>query len=76
MSSAAAPERKINTWQLAMLAFVAISGGPFGIESAVQAAGPLPTLIGIVFLSVLWAFPQAIMSALRLPHCRVWFWRR
>lgn len=38
-------------------------GGPFGVEPAVEAAGPLWTLIALIVLPLFWSLPQAIMSA-------------
>lgn len=37
--------------------------GPFGIEGAVQAAGPGPTLLGILLLPLVWGLPQALITA-------------
>jgi amino acid transporter len=50
-------------WQLGGFAYVNICGGPFGMESAVNAGGALLTLITIGVLAVCWAMPQALMTA-------------
>lgn len=39
------------------------AGGPFGIEEAVGAAGPLPVFISLFVLGFFWALPQALMTA-------------
>ena len=59
----AQPARVMNWWKLAALSYVAVSGGPFGLEQAIQAGGALPTLILIGVLAVFWALPQALMTA-------------
>ena len=38
-------------------------GGPFGIEDAVGAGGPLLVLVGCVALPILWGLPQACITA-------------
>jgi hypothetical protein len=55
------PLLQLRGWRgsryVAILYFL-ICGGPFGIEVAVTAAGPLPTLIGFLAMPFLWSFPQ------------------
>ena len=58
-----APKRTMTWWQLTAFGYVALGGGPFGMESAVQAGGSLMALCGIIVFSLLWATPQAIMTA-------------
>eukprot|EP00499_Haloplacidia_sp_CaronLabIsolate_P011274 CAMPEP_0196771324 /NCGR_PEP_ID=MMETSP1104-20130614/1620_1 /TAXON_ID=33652 /ORGANISM="Cafeteria sp., Strain Caron Lab Isolate" /LENGTH=597 /DNA_ID=CAMNT_0042141443 /DNA_START=233 /DNA_END=2022 /DNA_ORIENTATION=- len=57
------PKRVVNALSLAFLAYLAVSGGPFGIEDAVSAAGALPTILAILLLPLLWGLPQALMTA-------------
>ena len=59
----AVPQRTMGWWKLAFVAYVAVCGGPFGMEPAVNAAGALPTLILVGILAVFWAMPQALMTA-------------
>lgn len=47
---AAAGRRSISAFRLAMMAYFFTCGGPFGIEPAVLAAGPLYTLVSIFLL--------------------------
>ena len=58
--------RKLGLLSVALLAFFTVCAGPFGIEAAVQAAGPLPVLIGIVLLAILWGMPQALVTGASL----------
>eukprot|EP01138_Halocafeteria_seosinensis_P008386 gb/GECG01008569.1/.p1 GENE.gb/GECG01008569.1/~~gb/GECG01008569.1/.p1 ORF type:complete len:670 (+),score=59.03 gb/GECG01008569.1/:1-2010(+) len=57
------PERTVGAIGLAFVAFVSVCGGPFGIEDAVGAAGPLITLVSLLVLGVFWSLPQALMTA-------------
>ncbi len=36
---------------------------PFGVEQSVAAAGPLPVFIAIALLPMVWAIPQALITA-------------
>jgi len=56
-------ERKLGVIGLAFVTYLAVCGGPFGIESAVGAAGSFPTIVAIAALAVLWELPQALMTA-------------
>ena len=55
-------KKKLGTLGLAALAFYAVSGGPFGIEQAVQAGGPFYALLGFSTILV-WAIPEALITA-------------
>lgn len=48
---------------LAVLMFYNVSGGPFGIEPAVQAAGPMYAIIGFMVFPLIWCIPEALMTA-------------
>lgn len=54
--------RRVGVLGIASIAFFTICGGPNGIEAAVQAGGPLVYLIGILAMSILWSFPQALIT--------------
>lgn len=62
-TAAAGLPRTVGVVALAGLAFVTICAGPFGIEEAVHASGPLPVAGAVVALAVLWGLPQALMCA-------------
>nr|GEU75775.1 probable polyamine transporter At1g31830 isoform X1 [Tanacetum cinerariifolium] len=42
---------------------VEYSGGPFGIEDSVRAAGPFLALIGFLVFAVIWSVPEALITA-------------
>jgi amino acid transporter len=53
----------VGLLKFVFLAFFLTCGGPYGIEDAVGAAGPLITLCAFVVLPIIWAVPQALMTA-------------
>ena len=53
---------KLGLSSLVFLTFYSVSGGAFGIEQIVQAAGPLYALLGFSLLLV-WAVPEALVTA-------------
>lgn len=55
--------RTAKTWQLALIAFFVVSGGPVGFEQAVKSGGVALTLIGLIVFPILWALPAALMTA-------------
>lgn len=48
---------------LMMLVYLNTVGGPFGIEPAVGAGGPLLTIVGVFVVGFGWGMPQSLMSA-------------
>jgi polyamine:H+ symporter len=64
------PKRVMMVWHLSAIAYVAVCAGPFGIESAIQAAGAFPTILGILLLPILYGFPQALMVAELSSMCK------
>lgn len=48
---------------LVILIFYGVSGGPFGLEPAVMAGGPLLTLLGLIVLPFCWSIPEALVTA-------------
>ena len=61
----AAPEmtRTLRWYHLLLLCFFWTCGGPFGIEPAVGAGGPVLTLLGLLAVALFWGVPQAMLSA-------------
>ena len=55
--------RKVGILQLVALAYFTTAGGPFGLEVCVSSGGPLLTLIGLMIMPLLYAAPQALMTA-------------
>ncbi len=60
---AAAPRGALSALGVAVVLFGNVAGGPFGIEPAVGAAGPLPTLVMLALAAGAWSLPQALMAA-------------
>jgi amino acid transporter len=50
--------RGVTWWRLAMIAFIFTCSGPGGLEQVVIAGGPMPALIGIFLVPVLYVIPQ------------------
>ncbi|XP_068650638.1 probable polyamine transporter At1g31830 [Aristolochia californica] len=55
--------RKVSLIPLVFLIFYEVSGGPFGIEDSVNAAGPLLALIGFLVFPFIWSIPEALITA-------------
>ncbi|KAK7386823.1 hypothetical protein VNO78_27160 [Psophocarpus tetragonolobus] len=48
---------------LVFLIFYEVSGGPFGVEDTVHAAGPLLALLGFLVFPFIWSVPEALITA-------------
>eukprot|EP00871_Galdieria_phlegrea_P000676 jgi/Galph1/1609/GphlegSOOS_G280.1 len=57
------PPRTLGVLPLACLMFLVTAGGGYGLEPIVQAAGPLPALLGLLVVPWIWSAPQALMTA-------------
>ncbi|MQL97399.1 hypothetical protein Taro_030094 [Colocasia esculenta] len=55
--------RKVSVLPLVFLIFYEVSGGPFGVEDSVQAAGPLLALVGFLVFPLIWSIPEALITA-------------
>ncbi|GAB2230282.1 hypothetical protein Droror1_Dr00014542 [Drosera rotundifolia] len=55
--------RKVSVLPLVFLIFYEVSGGPFGIEDSVGAAGPLLALLGFLVFPFIWSIPEALITA-------------
>ncbi|KAJ4976349.1 hypothetical protein NE237_001455 [Protea cynaroides] len=55
--------KKLSVLPLVFLIFYEVSGGPFGIEDSVQAAGPLLALLGFLVFPFIWSVPEALITA-------------
>jgi len=62
-ASVPASLRKVSIVPLVFLIFYEVSGGPFGIEDSVGAAGPLLAIAGFLALPVIWSIPEALITA-------------
>ncbi|KAF4382473.1 hypothetical protein G4B88_011425 [Cannabis sativa] len=54
---------KVSMLPLVFLIFYEVSGGPFGVEDSVQAAGPLLALVGFLVFALIWSVPEALITA-------------
>lgn len=55
--------KKVSMIPLIFLIFYEVSGGPFGIEDTVKAAGPLLAIIGFLVFPIVWSVPEALITA-------------
>jgi amino acid transporter len=55
--------RTATVLEVAVVAFFLVSGGPIGLEQIVQAAGPLYAIVALLLFPLLWAVPQAFITA-------------
>ncbi|KAE9614553.1 hypothetical protein Lal_00012315 [Lupinus albus] len=55
--------RKVSVLPLVFLIFYEVSGGPFGVEDTVHAAGPLLALLGFLIFPLIWSVPEALITA-------------
>lgn len=55
--------RKVSVTPLVFLIFYEVSGGPFGVEDSVKAAGPLLALLGFLLFPLIWSIPEALITA-------------
>lgn len=55
--------KKVSVLPLVFLIFYEVSGGPFGVEDSVQAAGPLLALLGFLVFPIIWSVPEALITA-------------
>ncbi|KAK7250732.1 hypothetical protein RIF29_33356 [Crotalaria pallida] len=55
--------RKVSVLPLIFLIFYEVSGGPFGVEDTVHAAGPLLALLGFLVFPLIWSVPEALITA-------------
>lgn len=62
-SPTAGHARKVSLLPLVFLIFYEVSGGPFGVEDTVGAAGPLLALLGFLIFPIFWSVPEALITA-------------
>ncbi|CAL1372875.1 unnamed protein product [Linum trigynum] len=55
--------RKVSILPLVFLIFYEVSGGPFGVEDSVNAAGPLLAILGFFIFPLVWSIPEALITA-------------
>ncbi|KAF5207321.1 Polyamine transporter rmv1, partial [Thalictrum thalictroides] len=55
--------KKLTLIPLIFLIFFEVSGGPYGEELAVKAAGPLYAILGFLLFPFIWSIPEALITA-------------
>ncbi|KAL5708510.1 hypothetical protein ACHQM5_019300 [Ranunculus cassubicifolius] len=55
--------KKLTLIPLIFLIYFEVSGGPFGEEPAVKAAGPLYAILGFLIFPFIWSIPEALITA-------------
>ncbi|KAI3996479.1 hypothetical protein MKX01_001317 [Papaver californicum] len=55
--------KKLTLIPLIFLIYFEVSGGPYGEEPAVKAAGPLFALLGFLIFPFIWSIPEALITA-------------
>lgn len=55
--------KKVSIIPLIFIIFYEVSGGPFGVEDTVKAAGPLLALAGFLLFPLVWSLPEALVTA-------------
>ncbi|KAK7390802.1 hypothetical protein VNO78_18886 [Psophocarpus tetragonolobus] len=54
---------KVSIVPLIFLILYEVSGGPFGVEDTVRAAGPFLALLGFLLFAFVWSVPEALITA-------------
>jgi amino acid transporter len=55
--------RQLRTWPLVALIYFSVSGGPYGLETAVSSSGPGMTLVLLIVIPIVFSVPCALMNA-------------
>ncbi|EPS62292.1 hypothetical protein M569_12498, partial [Genlisea aurea] len=55
--------KKLTLLPLIFMIYFEVSGGPYGEEPTVEAAGPLLAILGFLIFSFLWCIPEALITA-------------
>ncbi|KAK2438169.1 hypothetical protein P8452_33922 [Trifolium repens] len=56
-------QKKLALLPLIFLIYFEVSGGPYGEEATVGAAGPLFAILGFVIFPFIWSIPEALLTA-------------
>lgn len=81
MDATGPQKKKLSMLQLTMMIWSLTSGGPFGLEAAVQSGGVMYTLLGFILTPVIFSIPQSLMCSelgCMMPYVylslRTWRW--
>jgi hypothetical protein len=61
--SVSPPHSTLGIFPMSMIIFFCVSGGPFGIEGSVHAAGNFYAILGFTIMPLVWSIPEALMVA-------------
>jgi hypothetical protein len=56
-------DKKLSALALSILVFYKVSGGPFGCEPTVRAAGPMYALLGFSLFPLVWCIQEVLVTA-------------
>jgi amino acid transporter len=56
-------KRTLGVCAVAMITYFNVCGGPWGSENFVSEAGPLPGLVGLLLIPLLWGLPLSLVTA-------------
>ncbi|CAI8618612.1 unnamed protein product [Vicia faba] len=56
-------QKKLALLPLIFLIYFEVSGGPYGEEATVKAAGPFFAILGFVIFPFIWSVPEALLTA-------------
>ncbi|MQM01960.1 hypothetical protein Taro_034714, partial [Colocasia esculenta] len=56
-------QQQLTLIPLIFLIYFEVSGGPYGEEPAVQAAGPFLAILGFLIFPFIWSIPEALITA-------------
>lgn len=59
---------KVSLLPLVFLIFYEVSGGPFGVEDSVRAAGPLLALVGFLVFPLVWSCSRSTVDSRNGNH--------
>ena len=62
-ASSVDPRKVLGVLAFSVIAVQLVAGGPWGLEESVREAGPGPVLAAMILLPLLFALPQALMTA-------------
>ncbi|KAG4142064.1 hypothetical protein ERO13_D06G111432v2 [Gossypium hirsutum] len=62
-ASASQNHKKLSIIPFIFLIYFEVSGGAYGAEAAVGAAGPLCSILGFLIFPFLWSIPEALITA-------------
>ncbi|KAL3792784.1 hypothetical protein ACHAW5_000578 [Stephanodiscus triporus] len=53
---------RMGAFALAIMVFFNASGGPFGVEPSIRAAGNMYAIVGFALMPLMWSLPECVMT--------------